>query len=75
MMMSGTADPARLARARRHLYAAEGSDWFWWFGDYNPAESVSDFERLFRAQLGVLYTLRRTGDGRGSARAPPRRTA
>ena len=37
------------------LAACEGSDWFWWFGDYNPAETVSDFERLFRLHLGNLY--------------------
>nr|MBP9032928.1 hypothetical protein [Pseudomonadales bacterium] len=33
------------------------SDWFWWFGDYNPAQSVSDFERLFRVHLSNLYQL------------------
>jgi hypothetical protein len=35
----------------------EGSDWFWWFGDYNPAGSVSDFEQLYRTQLRQLYRL------------------
>lgn len=29
------------------LARCEGSDWFWWFGDYNPGATVSDFERLF----------------------------
>jgi hypothetical protein len=33
----------------------ESSDWFWWFGDYNPAESVSQFDRLYRRQLATLY--------------------
>jgi alpha-amylase/alpha-mannosidase (GH57 family) len=33
----------------------EGSDWFWWFGDYNPSDSVNDFDRLFRIQLKTLY--------------------
>ncbi|HEX4619343.1 MAG TPA: hypothetical protein VH135_06410, partial [Steroidobacteraceae bacterium] len=28
---------------------------FWWFGDYNPAESVSQFDRLYRRQLVTLY--------------------
>ncbi|MGD9297507.1 MAG: glycoside hydrolase, partial [Chromatiales bacterium] len=32
-------------------------DWFWWFGDYNSPESVSDFEQLFRRQLRSLYRL------------------
>jgi alpha-amylase/alpha-mannosidase (GH57 family) len=39
------------------LAICEGSDWFWWFGDYNPADSVSDFEHLYRLQLSHLYQL------------------
>ncbi len=41
----------------RQLAACEGSDWFWWFGDYNPAEAVSDFEQLFRTHLSNLYLM------------------
>lgn len=44
-------------RIIRQLAACEGSDWCWWFGDYNPADSVSDFERLYRRHLGNLYHL------------------
>ena len=44
-------------RARLQLAVCEGSDWFWWFGDYNPAQTVSDFERLFRAHLTQLYQM------------------
>ncbi|MFP5381205.1 MAG: glycoside hydrolase [Gammaproteobacteria bacterium] len=54
---SGRLDAARLDHATRQLAVCEGSDWFWWFGDYNPAGSVSDFEQLFRAQLRQLYRL------------------
>jgi alpha-amylase/alpha-mannosidase (GH57 family) len=39
------------------LAICEGSDWFWWFGDYNVAESVSDFERLYRLHLSNLYQM------------------
>ena len=39
------------------LARCEGSDWFWWFGDYNPGDTVSDFEQLFRLQLTRLYEL------------------
>ena len=39
------------------LSICEGSDWFWWFGDYNPSDSVSDFEQLFRLHLANLYQL------------------
>lgn len=48
---------AERARIEQQLAICEGSDWFWWFGDYNPAESVSDFEYLYRLQLSHLYIL------------------
>ncbi len=51
------ADDERLRMAQRQLAICEGSDWFWWFGDDNPGESVSDFERLFRLHLNNLYGL------------------
>jgi alpha-amylase/alpha-mannosidase (GH57 family) len=39
------------------LAVCEGSDWFWWPGDYNPAPLVLAFERLYRLQLAALYRL------------------
>ncbi len=39
------------------LAVCEGSDWFWWFGDYNPSVSVADFDRLYRRNLKNLYRL------------------
>ena len=39
------------------LAICEGSDWFWWFGNYNPAQIVSDFEHLYRRHLVNLYEL------------------
>ena len=41
--------------AIEQLAVCEGSDWFWWLGDYNPAGSVSDFESLYREHLSNLY--------------------
>jgi alpha-amylase/alpha-mannosidase (GH57 family) len=41
----------------RQLAVCEGSDWFWWFGDYNPAEAVGRFDALFRANLARLYQM------------------
>ncbi len=43
--------------AARQLAVCEGSDWAWWFGDYNPAATVSDFERLYRLHLANLYQM------------------
>ncbi|MDT8371353.1 MAG: glycoside hydrolase family 57 protein [Gammaproteobacteria bacterium] len=50
-------DPDILNVLERQLAICEGSDWFWWFGDYNSADSVSDFERLFRLHLSNLYQM------------------
>jgi len=48
-------DAAAREAAGHQLALCESSDWFWWFGDYNPAESVSQFDRLYRRQLVTLY--------------------
>lgn len=37
------------------LYAAEGSDWFWWFGDEFSSAAESEFDRLFRTHLKGVY--------------------
>ena len=50
-------DGDQLLVARHQLSICEGSDWFWWFGDYNPEDTVSDFECLFRLHLANLYRL------------------
>ena len=38
-----------------HLLRAEGSDWFWWFGDHHRTAQAETFDRLFRHQLQALY--------------------
>ena len=35
----------------------ESSDWFWWFGDYNPSQAVTSFDKLYRRNLINLYHL------------------
>ena len=57
VVATGALNAEQLRMATRQLGVCEGSDWFWWFGDYNPAGSVSDFDQLFRTQLRVLYRL------------------
>jgi alpha-amylase/alpha-mannosidase (GH57 family) len=52
---SGLLTPSEIERAGRQLAACEASDWFWWFGDYNPSAAVRDFDELFRHQLTSLY--------------------
>ncbi|MES1982454.1 MAG: glycoside hydrolase family 57 protein [Pseudomonadota bacterium] len=43
--------------AEKQLSSCESSDWFWWFGDYNPAHAVASFDHLFRHNLIQLYRL------------------
>ncbi|MDE2451892.1 MAG: glycoside hydrolase [Gammaproteobacteria bacterium] len=57
VMASTVLDSAQRAAAERQLALCESSDWFWWFGDYNPADAVSQFDSLYRRQLVVLYRL------------------
>jgi alpha-amylase/alpha-mannosidase (GH57 family) len=57
VLSAGTLDAATRASATRQLALCESSDWFWWFGDYNPAEAVSQFDQLYRRQLQNLYRL------------------
>ncbi|HKJ84242.1 MAG TPA: glycoside hydrolase family 57 protein [Mariprofundaceae bacterium] len=45
------------AAAEEQLRICEGSDWCWWFGDYNPGPAVRDFDRLYRQHLRKLYQL------------------
>ena len=43
--------------AERQLAICEGSDWFWWFGDYNPSQTVNQFDQLYRTHMANLYQL------------------
>ena len=57
VMAAGTLSVEQRHLAERQLALCESSDWFWWFGDYNPYEAVRDFDALFRHQLACLYQL------------------
>jgi alpha-amylase/alpha-mannosidase (GH57 family) len=56
-LAEGTLSGEQQLAASHQLSICEGSDWFWWFGDYNSADTVSDFEHLFRMHLSNLYNL------------------
>lgn len=57
VMASGRLTPGQKDKAARQLAVCEGSDWFWWFGDYNPGDSVRSFDKLYRENLADLYRL------------------
>ncbi|MCE5312172.1 MAG: hypothetical protein LLF86_03370 [Nitrospiraceae bacterium] len=43
------------SEARRHIYAAEGSDWNWWYGDEHSTETAEAFDELYRKSLMAVY--------------------
>ncbi|HEY2251562.1 MAG TPA: hypothetical protein VGH74_10900, partial [Planctomycetaceae bacterium] len=53
----GQVPPAALARAWDEIYIAEGSDWFWWFGDDHSSAQDELFDQLFRKHLQNVYAL------------------
>jgi alpha-amylase/alpha-mannosidase (GH57 family) len=54
---SGTLTPAAQAAALREIYAAEGSDWFWWYGPDFSTDNDGLFDELFRLHLKSVYAL------------------
>jgi len=54
-----TLDGPQRTAVERQLALCESSDWFWWFGDYNPPQAVRQFDELYRRQLVVLYRMLR----------------
>jgi len=55
VLATGSLSKEQIQEAEFQLAVCEGSDWFWWFGDYNPGEAVSSFEKQFRLNLSNLY--------------------
>ncbi|MBI1866013.1 MAG: alpha-amylase/alpha-mannosidase, partial [Nitrospirae bacterium] len=49
--------PAVREEAWRAIYAAEGSDWCWWYGDDHSSANDGDFDELFRSHLRRVYDL------------------
>jgi alpha-amylase/alpha-mannosidase (GH57 family) len=47
----------KLRQAWEELYIAEGSDWFWWYGDDHSSAQDALFDYLFRKHLQNVYVL------------------
>jgi hypothetical protein len=48
---------ASLDRAWEEIHIAEGSDWFWWYGDEHSSAQDALFDYLFRKHLQNVYRL------------------
>ena len=54
---SGSHEAATLAKAWDEIYIAQGSDWFWWYGDDHSSALDGLFDHLFRKHLRNVYAL------------------
>ena len=53
----GSATREALEAAREVLLPAEGSDWFWWYGDDFTTDNAAEFDALFRRRLQACWRL------------------
>ncbi|MFH1502372.1 MAG: hypothetical protein ABIG03_04930 [Candidatus Eisenbacteria bacterium] len=53
----GEHDEEALARAFDEVYAAEGSDWFWWYGTDQDSPLEGEFDASYRGMLSNAYTI------------------
>jgi alpha-amylase/alpha-mannosidase (GH57 family) len=51
------AEAPALDQAWEELFIAEGSDWFWWYGDDHSSDHDAEFDDLFRRHLRNVYRL------------------
>lgn len=52
-----TSDKEALALAHKELMIAQGSDWFWWYGEPNDSGQDHIFDYIFREHLKNSYRL------------------
>ncbi len=54
---SGAFDAATVGRAYGEMLAAEGSDWFWWYGADQTSPNEAAFDKIFRGTLENVYRI------------------
>ena len=47
--------PERFEKAYQAVLVAEGSDWFWWYGDDFTTDNAPEFDALFRRNLEQVF--------------------
>ena len=57
VIKDGKISNRELKLAEMQMATCESSDWFWWFGEYNSAESVAAFDEQYRLHLCNLYQI------------------
>jgi hypothetical protein len=54
---SGDYDQKTIQKAKEEIYIAQGSDWFWWYGEPNDSGQDDLFDLLFRSHLQTVYKI------------------
>ncbi len=54
---SGEYTKEQIQAAKSEIYIAEGSDWFWWYGEPNNSGQDHIFDFMFREHLKNVYIL------------------
>jgi alpha-amylase/alpha-mannosidase (GH57 family) len=57
VLESAQVDDKARQQAREEILIAEGSDWFWWYGDDHSSAHDQEFDDLFRRHLRNVYRL------------------
>jgi alpha-amylase/alpha-mannosidase (GH57 family) len=57
LLSGGESGDETAALVCKAIYAAEGSDWFWWYGDDHFSPHAGSFDLLFRRHLMNVYRL------------------
>ena len=55
--MKANKNHPNLQKAKREILIAEGSDWFWWYGEPNNSGQDFLFDYMFRERLKNVYIL------------------
>jgi alpha-amylase/alpha-mannosidase (GH57 family) len=50
-------DPTISSNALEYIRIAEGSDWYWWYGDEHFTANLLEFDRLFRKNIKTAYKI------------------
>lgn len=56
-LKSGKLSKQQIEMAKSEIFIAEGSDWFWWYGEPNNSEQDNIFDFLFREHLKNVYNI------------------
>lgn len=54
---SGRLSKEQIKAAKSEIYIAEGSDWFWWFGEPNNSGQDHIFDFMYREHLKNVYII------------------